>query len=64
MGARAPLAQVGLLCLGLLDTLGQDLGVLVLLYVSDEHFDRQREKEIRTASSLTFSFWRRFREIR
>lgn len=66
-GGSATLADISLVGLGLGDTLGEDLGVLVLaeeelLVIKRSGLDISERKL--TASSLTFSFWRRLRAAR
>lgn len=62
-GAGTTLAGIGLLDLGLGDALGENLGILVLPHVSM----RTAASEVsgpHTASSLTFSVWRRLSAMR
>jgi len=62
-GAGTTLTGIGLLDLGLSDALGENLGILVLQHVSM----RTAASGIsgpHTASSLTFSVWRRLSAMR
>lgn len=66
-GAGTTLAGIGLGGLGLGDTLGKDLSVLVLkrvVLVAVEDCTHSELRKKLTASSLTFSAWRRLRAAR
>ena len=60
--ACSSLADIGLLGLGLVHTLGKDLGVLILQGVSVLSVTKTMGARL-TASSLIFSAWRRFSAI-
>jgi len=63
-GAGTALAGIGLLGLSLSDTLGEELGVLGLVALLEFGKTKELGGTKRTASSLTFSAWRRLSAMR
>lgn len=64
VGRSTALASIGLGGLGLSNTLGQNLGVLGLERLSVVFCEESKGQGIHTASSLTFSAWRRLSATR